>query len=663
MSFQLTTTVASAAAPFCVGFAFRKGDIPSGQGVVANAANVQVSIKNRWTDGSAKFAVVAGVAAVGANTSLSIALSAGTPASAAALGLADLKATNAVASIGCGSFGTVNWSGSDWDSPFATWLTGPRMSSWIYRRPVGSDAHLVAWLEVRLYAGGQVEILPWIENGYLKVAGPTNKSATYTFSLGAGAATQRFSAAVNLPHHCRTALVSGTALSYWLGNDPQISARHDTAYLQATELVPTYRAAVSPSAGVVSALVTTYSPLQQGNFSYGGDSMAGGGYQEPIGLLPQHDVLYLCSTASKTYGAVIRNGFSAGRYPIHYRDETTNRPLRFSQYPRLGISDGSSFKDNGASYEYTPTISGTLPPSWDCAHSPSVGYMAYLLTGRWYFMEEVQFAATANHLGKGAVPALRDNAKGLVKTEVGAWQTRSMAWQWRTLVQALTITPDDDAALRDEFIASVQYNIDDLHGKYVAQANNPWGWVKPGEAYNVGLGDTIQFGAVWQQDFVTGAFGYALALGLPVSSTHASKLSQFFAWKAKSVVMRVGPSSGWWYINADPYVMTIASNSTPNYDNGTGPWHATEAAAYNATYAQTAPIWWGTTEGVLAGEIMPGDRAMWGNLMPALAYAVRFGVPGALDGYNRVIGATNWPALRDAFNVAPVWSVAPAAVP
>ena len=30
-----------------------------------------------------------------------------------------------------------------------------------YRRPIGSDAHLVAWLEVRLYAGGAVEVLPW----------------------------------------------------------------------------------------------------------------------------------------------------------------------------------------------------------------------------------------------------------------------------------------------------------------------------------------------------------------------------------------------------------------------------------------------------------------------------------------------------------------------
>ena len=32
------------------------------------------------------------------------------------------------------------------------------MSSWVYRKQVGSDAHLVAWMEVRLYVAGAVEL-------------------------------------------------------------------------------------------------------------------------------------------------------------------------------------------------------------------------------------------------------------------------------------------------------------------------------------------------------------------------------------------------------------------------------------------------------------------------------------------------------------------------
>src|SRR4029078_9881571 len=121
--------------------------------------------------------------------------------------------------VDCGSFGSVSWAGGDWDSPAQIWITGPEMSSWVYRKPVGADPHLVAWLEVRLFAGGAVELLPWIENGYLRVAGPTNKSATFAFRIND---VQRFSAAIDLPNHCRTPLVSN-AVSHWLSADPKVT--------------------------------------------------------------------------------------------------------------------------------------------------------------------------------------------------------------------------------------------------------------------------------------------------------------------------------------------------------------------------------------------------------------------------------------------------------
>lgn len=415
MGFSVQSPTTQVQAPVALGFAFRRGDVPAGSTVAANHGLVQVTPRNVWPDGSLKFAQLVWRGAV-SSTPTDVQLAVASAATGTPLTLADLQATGLVANIGCGAYGTVSWSGADWMAPFAfetgqsAWVSGPLLSSWIYRKPVGSDPHLVAWLEVRLYAGGAVEVLPWIENGYLRVAAPTSKAATFTFTLGD---TQRFSAAVTLPHHCRTPLVSGTALSHWLGADPRVTVQHDAAYLMASELVPTYNANVAASAAIVAALPATYTPLQKGSFNYDGDSMTSGGYQQPIGLLPQHDVLYLTSPGT-AYAAIVRNGYSAGRYPIHYRDETTNRPFRFTQYPGLGISDGSQFHDNGASQSFTPVVSGAVPPKWDCAHSPSVGFMAYLATGRWYFMEQIQFAATANHLGKGSVPALRDDAKGLV---------------------------------------------------------------------------------------------------------------------------------------------------------------------------------------------------------------------------------------------------------
>lgn len=649
MGFSLASSQASAAAPFCVGFAFRKGDIPAGQAVTGSIPHLQVTAKNRWPDGSLKFAVVAGRMALAANSTSAVTLSPGAASGGADLTLADLKATGVAASIGGGAYGNANWAAGDWDSPFQAWVLGPEMSSWIYRKPVGSDAHLVAWLEVRLYAGGAVEVLPWIENGYIRVAAGSSKSAAFSFTLGG---TQRFSQTVNLPSHCRTPLLSGSALSYWLGTDPAVVVRHDTAYLQNTRLVPTYRATVPSSAtSVVASLPASFVPLQLGNFVA---AMGNPGYQPTIGLLPEWDVLYLtCPTSDAPWSALQRNGYSAGRWGTHYRDENTNRPLRFSSFPALSVN-------NSTTGDYPAATTGTAAPPWAVSHHPSLGYMAYLVTGRWYFMEEVQFAATFNYLVNvdGGPYANRGGSAGIFKSNAGANTVRGAAWAVRTLAQAATVTADADTALRGEFVASLEANINFNHATYVAQPNNPFGIVAPyGDAYG-GATDSKVTEASWQQDFYTAAYGYALAMDPPVSASAKTKLSEFFAWKAKSIVGRLGGagSTEWLYRDAAPYTFVVALVDTPDYAGGTGPWPANWGALYSATFVASPGA---RTAGDLRGGNFPEATSYWGNLQPALAYAVEHGVPGAADAYRRVTTAGNWPSLATSFNVSPVWGVRP----
>ena len=651
-------------APWTAMQAFRKGDVPAGFSVIVSGAQAQATIKNSWPDGSAKLVILAGTAVLGVGETL-LTLAAGAAATGPVLSTAALMAAMTQPVVfSAGAFGTASFSGADWSAPFQTWVSGPRMSSWIYRKPIGADAHLVAWLEVRLYADGAVEVLPWIENGYLRVPGPTNKNAVYTFTMGG---SQRFSGAIDLKHHQRTPLINGTALSYWLGNDPGVVPLADPTYLQRTELVPTYRARVAETAAVMQAQTASFAPLQQGRFVYGNDDMQSGGYQEPIGLLPEHDVLYLTAESAArplAYGSVVRNGYSAGRYGIHYRDEATHRMLRFSQQARRNIGDSQGFRDNGSGGGI-PLATGGNPPIWDTAHSPSVGYMAYLLTGRFYFMEEAQFAACTNFLGHSSDSWGRNGTQGLVQTAVGAWQTRAMGWQWRTLAQALAVTPDDDATQRSEFLASVENSINALHATYVAQANNPYGFILPGETGDNGTLNDIK---VWQQDFVTAAFGYSMTLGLPLSAAVGTRLTEFFEWKARSIVFRFGTAAQFWYVNANRYSVKLggAPYSASAFLSGTGPWPASAAAIYANTLAAVdggnEPS---TTEGVLAIEYATAAstaRGNWGTLQMAIAYAVRHAVPGALDGYKRMLRASNWNSmLVTQWSAAtPVMSVAPA---
>jgi hypothetical protein len=660
MSFTLLSPI-TGTAPFTLGFAFVKGHIQANQGVASNIAEMQVVPKNYWSDGSLKYAILSGHVELTADTPLVVTMGPSGNVNNAALTLSDLKATGVTSTINCGAFGSMSWQNNDWDTPHSTWIEGWQLSSWIYRKPVGTDPHLVVWLEVRLYKGNAVEVLPWIENGYIRVPNPTSKAETFEFQLGG---ESLFSKYIDIPTHTRTPLLFGTALSYWFGiEDPAVTVRHDALYMQASLLVPSYFANVSPVSGTAQRLARSFSPLQQSNFDYDSDSMASPGYQRPIGLLPEHDVMYLvCNNASIVYNAVVFNGYSAGRYPLHYRDENTLNPLRFTDYPNLVIHDTCRFKDNGSStkYDVTPACSGTPSPGWDTAHLPSVGYMAYLVTGRRYFMEQVQFAATTNFLGL-TDGAIRNFSSGLLHPTIGAFQTRSSAWTIRSLVQAITVTPDSDD-YRNNFVTSWEKNIQYHHSLYNQQPNNNFGLIQPGEAYSIGSNPSgTNNVAIWQQDFVTAAWGYAITLDPPISEADSQKIKEFFQWKAKAIVDRLGPSNRFWYINAAPYTITVSTAAVPNYLTGAGPWLSDWSAIYSATFA-TPPSWMGNTEGVLAAEYDLGSwgRSFWGNLQPAISYSVQLGVAGAVESYFRMINATNWPELKATFDYAPVWSVTPA---
>jgi hypothetical protein len=237
-------------------------------------------------------------------------------------------------------------------------------------------------------------------------------------------------------------------------------------------------------------------------------------------------------------------------------------------------------------------------------------------------------------------------------------QTRAAAWGARSLVHALLATPDADTDLRDEFIDLAELLIDHHHAVYVAQPNNQFGWVDPGEYYSL---DGAQGGSAWQQDFYTAAYGYMNTVELPISSTHATKLDAFFHWKARSIVFRLGLAANYWWVNSSAaYIVAFSPSFTPDYQDGAGPWYASDKALYDATFA-SPPAWMSSTEGVL-GEEYTSDvwaRSLIGNMHPAIAYAVRHDVAGASDAYARLTGATNYSAITTGFAAAPVWSVEP----
>ena len=663
-SFTLTSPITQAAAPFTLGQPFRQGDIPSGSSVVANIPNFQATVKSRWPDGSAQFAILAGRAALLADTPLRADLSAGTPPTAAPLTEQDLKTagTNCLVTFsGIGIVelydliavaGSYDASKNQWlPGKVLDWVQGSEMSSWIYSSPIGADPSLSAWFEVRLWKDGQVEILPWIENGYLNKSGVTEKNGTATVFISG---VQRFSTNLTILHHTRTPLVSGTTFSNWTGVDPQVTLKHDTVYLQKSKLVPSYSANTPSNSTALTNLMTSYSPFGQANYP---NVIGTAGYHPSIGLLPEWDVLYLTSAGDpRPLAAVTVNAYSAGRYGIHYRDEKTNRPFKFSSYPNLVINSVSSgVPSSGASSlnQYTPTPGGGSPPSWATSHAPSVGYLAYLLHGRLYFMEESQFAATLAYLKQ--TDTVRQYTKGILETKAGANTTRGAGWGLRTYAHAALATPDNDS-LKPEFSNAIDENILYYHSRYLAQANNPQGVAQPYSDYT--SGDNIYMHAMWMEDFLTAAFGYILDVKVNTSAV-STKATELFNWKAKSAVGRLGQagvSTEYDFRDAAQYTIAVAPSDSADWNTGGGPWYATWGDLYRATLgsnAGTAPT------NQLRGGYFPDPTAYWGNFQPSIAYAVTNNVPGASEAYARMTGASNWPQFLANANDNPVWSVIP----
>jgi hypothetical protein len=663
-SFTFSSPVLQSAAPFVLGQPFRQGDIPHGLSIIASIPSFQATIKSRWPDGSVKFAIFAGQASLQANTPLRVEVRAGTPAASANLTERDLLKRSANMRVSFQGIGTVELANlighmATFDSASnqfsagkaVDWIQGSEMSSWIYASPIGRDLSLTAWFEMRLWKGGQIEILPWIENGYLNKAGVTEKNGTVSVSISG---TQRFSMALQIFHHTRTPLVSGTTFSYWMGPDPRLTLKHDTVYLQQTKLVPAYGAATPANSAIFSRLATAFTPFGIANYPA---AIGTAGYHPSIGLLPEWDVVYLTSGADpRALAAVVINAYSAGRYGIHYRDEKTNRTFKFSSYPNLVLNGANSGVPNSGSSttnSYTPTPGGASPPAWATSHAPSVGYLAYLLCGRFYFMEESQFAATLVFLKQS--DSARQFSKGVLLSNAGANTTRGAGWGLRTYAHAELATPDNDP-LKLNFSKAIDENISYYHAHYVAQKNNPQGVVAPYSDYTAA--DNIYMHAMWMEDFLTAAFGYILD-AKAFSAINSTKAVELFNWKAKSIVERLGQSgvsTEYDFRDAAAYTTAVAPSDSANWGSGAGPWYANWGENYRATLGVNA----GTAlPNQLRGGHFPEASSYWGNLQPAIAYAVTNHVSGAAAAYARMTGASNWPQFLADANNAPVWSVIP----
>ncbi|UUZ51417.1 hypothetical protein LP420_19400 [Massilia sp. B-10] len=285
--------------------------------------------------------------------------------------------------------------------------------------------------------------------------------------------------------------------------------------------------------------------------------------------MPGWAAAYLLTQDKRAKDVTLGTADLSGSWSSHYRDRDTDRPVSVADYPYMTVFGNSTDTYNPTSkrQESFPacatTTACTTPNSHDVSHQPAFAYLPYVVTGDYYYLEELQFWTMWNSFQSN--PAYREYGKGLVKSE----QVRGQAWSLRTLGEAAYITPDSDP-FKAQFVAFVNNNLAWYDANYTNNADaNQLGVLTHGYAmaYNSSMGV-----APWMDDFFTSAVGHLNELGF-------SNALPLLKWKAKFPALRMTTPDACW-ISGAIYSLNIRASST-------GPFFATLGEAYRASAPAT----------------------------------------------------------------------------
>lgn len=500
----------------------------------------------------------------------------------------------------------------------ALWLDGPIAREWLLATPL-LDAegrphpHLTARFALRWYPGAdRARIDVTVENNWAYEPDPQNFVYDARVTIGKEEVYAR--PGLNHYHHARW------RKQFWWGGDPAVHVRYDTRQLIASRALPNYDQSVRIEEKRLAKWYGGWTgdktePMGVGMATR---AMATTGGRPDIGLLPGWAAAYLLGMDPRARTLTMGTADLAGSWSMHYRDRRTDLPVSLIDYPymtRIGAADTRNpATGKKEKFPDCPKSACNTPNKHDVSHQPAFAYLPYLLTGDYYYLEELQFWAMHNVFASN--PGYRDNVKGLLKPE----QVRGQAWSMRTLGEAAYITPDTHP-LKRHFLQILDSNLDWYNNSYTHNRDaNALGFITNGYAvvYRGKRGV-----APWQDDFFTAAIGHVAELGF-------GKARELLRWKARFPVQRmIGDGACW--LNGAMYAMQVR-------DSQTAPYYTSIRQAFEASMPEeTRRLACESPEMAAALKVKPGQMTGYSsgeagfpsNMQPALAYAADvLGEPG-----------------------------------
>lgn len=655
--------------PVTFGEPFRSGDIPQGNTVVAyldgKALSTQADIKARNPDGSVRHAiltVVLPVLAGRASAPLNLRPVADTGGKRRSLSLEDLLRS------GFDAAADITISGQHWHLdarallqhtaltrscvPYgrecSQWLSGPLVSEWVVGGPVLSQqgmphSHIAVYFAVRAYGPApvtRVRVDVIVENDWAYARDPQN--LTYDAKIEVAGQSPY---TINHLEHYRQARWHK---AFWWGKPDPLYARQDSRYLQATLAVPRYEP-VKLSEKIfreaTQRIRKNCGPMQRCDQT---KDMSNVGAQPAIGPLPRWTSAYVVDPAHQTYAWMLANSDALGSYGVHYRDQLSGQPLSVEGHPCATLVEPAEVSHCPVSphaNDNFPRCKAQCksPLSANEAHHPSPAYVAYLVTGDWYYLEELKFWADWVVFQQN--PAYRHYANGLLYS----YTLRGQGWALRTLGYAAFILPDNDP-FKNYLNRVVENNIHWYNQNYTdSPSANALHVITNGYAVGYPNHGNPETGvATWQESFFTWSVGNLRDLGF----RGADKLLNWVA--AFQVNLMTSPDFCW--IMASAYELQVR-------DTKESPFYDSLRNVYSSTFPEMRGVACNSSKMAAALSKPRGYKyarnVMVGYPQSATGFPANFQIGLAAAAGSDVPGARKAWALFDSRTIKPDYEVSP----
>ncbi|WP_145961202.1 hypothetical protein [Salinisphaera sp. LB1] len=534
------------AAPATFGQPFRPGDVPSGRTLMLVSGSkhwpTQVDVKARNSDGSIRHAVITTVVPCDHLRRLQlVSRPAAQVRRANALDIADVLQSDYDSQV------VLNQGGTTWqldarallsrvarDGGCAAtpifcrrWLSGPLAGEWIVGAPpvdAAGHAHprLMVFFAIRAYGPAPVTSVRTdtiIENDWAYAPDPTN--VTYSAQL---IRPGRPPVTVDRLTHYRQARWHHVQ---WWGRYTSAPwfAVLNGRYLQATPAVPRYEDLTLDPA-MLAKVRKHCAPMDNCDVE---QHMESTGAQPQIGPLPQWSAAYVVAPYDyRVYRWMLADSDAVAAYRVHYRQRDTDDALSVDQHPcatLIGAAERSKCEVPPHGDDRLPSCHHDCdtPLNPEIAHAGAPAYVAYMVTGDWFYAQELAFWASWTVFQSN--PGYRDFRSGLFQGE----QLRAQAWALRTLGDAAYILPDGFPG-KPVFAHVVARNIAWYNAHYTDNPDaNALGAIINGYAmsYSGPNGDEHVGIAPWQASFFTWAVGNLADLGFAGANRLRDYVSRF----------------------------------------------------------------------------------------------------------------------------------------